>query len=146
MDDPDAQRPGPEDARRALESIGVARRRAVLEPPQWLHWCLGMCMAVVGLAQLLAGKAQMIVQLLVLVAIFGLCFAAQRRSGMVRPLTRLPRRPLPVWAAFVLIVAGGVLLVNAAARAGSGPLGFFALAVFTVTVSPSLQRLWRRFA
>ncbi len=141
----DATPPGSEAARDALQSIGVARRRlAAIEPQTWVYWILGFCQVVTGLAQLLEGAERIVVELLVLVAIFALAFVVQRRSGVVTRLTRPPSRPIRVWIVFIAIVLGGVLFTNAASHAGQGPLGFFALGALIVIVGPRLGALWRR--
>jgi hypothetical protein len=138
--------PDSDTARQALKSIDMmrARRLALITSPQWRYWGIGICMVLAGLAYLLTGFERLVAQLLVLAAIFALSFAAQRSSGMVTRLTRPPARPLRVWTGFVAIVAGAVWLTNAAARAGQAPLGFFALAVLSVTLGPCLNQFWRR--
>lgn len=143
--DVDARPPGSEGAREALESIEVARRRrlAVIEPPQWVHWSSAICMVVAGLAYLLVGWERIVVQMLVLVAIFALSFAAQRTSGVVTRLVRPPSRPLAVWIGFIVLVVAAVRLTGTASHAGHGSLGFFALAAFIVTFGPRLQAFWR---
>ncbi len=143
--DTDSSRPGSRDAQEALNSIDVARRRlSAITAPGWLYWSVGMCSAVEGLGQLLVGWERNVVQAVVLIAIFTLSFTAQRRSGMITRLTRPPARPLVVWIVFLAVVGGAVLFTNAAAHAGQGPLGYFALAVFVVIVGPRLGALWGR--
>lgn len=143
--DADASPPGREDARDALESIGVARRRlASIKPPVWLYWGLALCMVVEGLTDPLTGWERTAVQPVVIATIFALSFAAQRHSGVVTRLTRPPARPLRVWVAFVAVVTVTVGLTDMAARAGYGPLACFALAVLTVLGGSRLGALWRR--
>ncbi len=137
--------PGSEGARDALVCIGVARRRlALIEPPTWVYWILGLCQVLTGLAQLLRGAERIVVELLVLAVIFVLAFAVQRRSGVITRLTRPPARPLRVWIVFIAIVLGGVELTNEASHVGQGPLGFFALGALIVIFGPRLGALWRR--
>jgi len=132
--------PGRDGAREALASIGAARHRlGQVTPPQWLHWGLGLLMVVQGLAQLLGERERMMVQALMLVSVFALSFAAQRRSGVVARLRRPPARPLATWIAFTAIVVGALLLTSVAEHAGQGPLGFFGLAILIVTIGPRLR-------
>lgn len=142
--DADASPPGSEDARDALESIGLARRRlASVKPPVWLYWSLAGCMVVEGFVAPLTGWERTVVQLLVMATIFAVSFAAQRHSGMVTRLTRPPARPLRVWVAFVAVVAVTTGLTAMAARAGYGPLACFVLAGLFVLCGPRLGAFWR---
>jgi hypothetical protein len=142
---PDVESVGRDEARDALESMGSARRRLWRVPnPDWLFWGLAACMVVAGLAALLPELGQMVLQGVVLVAIFVLVFVAQRRSGVVTRLTRPPARPLRWWIALFVAVGASLALSEAAEDAGHESLPFWVLAILIPLIGPRLQNVLGR--
>lgn len=130
-------------AQNALASIGAARRRLdAVPPPQWLFGGLGICMLIGAIVVLLfTGPVQSALLGLNLVAIFGLTFAAQRRSGIVARVTGPRSRSPRLWIALIVIIVPVVALGNAAGSVGLRWLWYLVLAVLVPTVGPRLRRL-----
>ena len=130
-------------ARNALASIGSARRRLdAVPPPRWLFGGLGMCMLVEAIVVLLfTGALQSVLLVLVLVAIFVVTFAAQRRSGVVTRVTGVQSLSPRKWIALIVIIVPCVALGDATGAVGLEWLWFLVLAVVIAVFGPRLRRL-----